>query len=447
MLQASTLSRAVIVNSLTLLRRCSLLVIMALGVAFAPRVTGAMPPVTSLQLGYSSAGRPINGVRIGSGPHTLWLIGNTHGGPEANTYELVRQLADHFAAHPDEVPSAVSLFIVPTVNPDGLALGVRQNALGVDLNRNFDTSADPCPDNDWRQVVQGAYGIESPTGGPYADSETETRLVRDLLMAAEGAILFHSNAGVVFPACDHLPSVEMARVFATGAAYTFIPRWDRYTITGGMHDWAGGMGIAAITPELVSGDLPEFPQNLAGVRAVLGSYRELLFAPPKREVAGIPIEPVVWRSWRSWGGEALFGPPLAPPVRTTDGWTQLFRNARFEYRPALNGSAQVVQLARLGADEQRAPDSVANSPSRPEPPTPASPFATYWQVNGALPVFGLALSAWFTTTLPSGATVVEQPFERAILQATDGVVAPLPLGRRVWARVDALNPLVAVRAR
>src|SRR5689334_8049671 len=235
--------------------------------SFAPARAGhATPGVTELTLGTSGAGRPITAVKIGDGPRKFALVGDTHGGPEANTYQLSSMLADYFRAHPEEVPPTVRLYIIPTLNPDGLAAGTRFNGHGVDLNRNMDTSADACAENDWHNHVQGAYGVESDTGGPYVESEPESRLIRDFLLDASGVIFLHSNGGDVFPAfCEHAPSIALAQTYVAATGYRYDRYWQNHFITGGMHDWAGGMGIAAITPELFTGTDPDYERNLARV--------------------------------------------------------------------------------------------------------------------------------------------------------------------------------------
>ncbi len=416
------------------------------------------PPVTEITIGASTEGRPITGVRIGVGPLKLALIGATHGAPEANTYQLVQQLADYFRAHPAEVPAQVSLYVIPLLNPDGLALGSRFNARQVDLNRNLDTSADACPENDWRAVVAGAYGLTSETGGPYPESEVESRIVRDFLLDAHAAIFFHSNAGVVFPACQHPPSTRLAQVFAEGSNYEFIPIWDRYVITGGMHDWAGGMGIAAVTPELLTGDLPEFDQNLRGVQAVLRGGSGLLPPYPEREVAGVPVEPVIWRAWRSWGAERLWGVPIAPArADGRGGWSQLFENGLLEYHPERSAGTSVVQIALLGrdwlGDRVVVPDEPGTGRYFAETRHAIDgPFAQLWEIYGGLPVFGLPLTGEEPGTDEAGQPIVTQTFERTQMMRPAGSsdmasITLRPLGRLRWAQNDARTPVTGVRAR
>lgn len=299
---------------------------------------GASPdqrqPLREITLGSSTQGQPITALELGGGPRELWLIGSTHGEPERNTYELVIALGEYFQAHPEEIPDGVRLLIVPTINPDGLTIGTRFNARSVDLNRNMNTTYDRCTENDWNHEVQGAYGIISDTGGPHPESEVETLLVREMLLGASAVIFYHSDGGVVFPAeCDAEGSRTLAQAYALAAGYEFWPRWQKYQITGGMHDWAGSLGIAAITPELRSATDPEFTQNLAAVKAVLRQYDQLLPLPESREVAEVTVEPLLWRYWRSHGGEATFGRPISPPVQEEGAIVQYFEQARLELVP------------------------------------------------------------------------------------------------------------------
>ena len=417
----------------------------------------AAPPVVAFTLGSSVQGRPITGVRIGNGLRKVVLIGSVHGGPERNTAQLVSELADHFRANPSDVPATVRLYLIPSFNPDGLALDRRQNANGVDLNRNMDTSADGCPENDWSRTVEGAYGIVSETGGPYSESEPESRLVRDFLLDAAGVVFFHTSGAVVFPACGSSASDRLGQVFAAGAGYTFVPKWDLYNITGGMHDWAGGLGIAAITPELQTADQPETAENLAGTRAIL-AVADALFPPPApRNEGGIPVQPVIWRAWNAWGGPRLFGQPIGPPVPAGGGWTQSFEGAVLRYDPARSDTATVVEVQPLGRMlvDRAAPPATPQVGLRFFPETQqtvAQPFAQFWEINGGLSLFGLPLTAEQPAIDASGDPVVQQVFERVVFQRPHAAASPAevrlaPLGRLQWAHIDAVAPETSVRAR
>ncbi len=447
--------------SAQLLRRMAvimgLVVALVYGTLYSAQARHAPTPV-ELTLGASTEGRPITAVRIGDGPRKLVLVGATHGYPERNTYELVTRLAAHFKAQPEAVPDTISLYIIPLLNPDGLALQTRFNANRVDLNRNMDTSADDCPENDWQHIVAGAYGIPVDTGGPYSESEVESRLIRDFLLDADAVIFYHSNAGVVFPACAHEPSTIMARVYADGAGYTFIPKWDRYPITGGMHDWAGGLGIAAITPELITGDLPEFEQNLGGLRTVLSAADGILAPAQARTQAGIDVQPIIWRAWKAWGGAALFGEPLGPATQTGPEWVQLFERARIEYSPALSSAATSVRSGLLGRELLAPPQNRPEAPAQDARFFPEtqhnvrSPFSDFWQINGGLPIFGLPLTPEEQAIDEDGDPVIRQIFERAVQQrprdrAGADDVSRVPLGRLQLAQADAPSIESSVKAR
>ncbi len=396
------------------------------------------PNVVDLTIGTSVQGRPITALRIGNGPRKLVLIGDTHGLPEANTYELVSSLATYYRAHPEQVPASVRLYIVPTINPDGLALGTRFNARGVDLNRNMNTNLDSCPENDWNVTVQGARGIVSDTGGSYPDSEVESQVVRDFLLDTSAVVFYHSNAGNVFPAfCEYAPSIALAQVYADAGSYQYDRFWNNYTITGGMHDWASSLGIAAIIPELISAVDPEFDQNLAAVQAVLARAEDLLPLPQPRIEQGLPVHPILWRYWKMHGGMAMFGPPLAAPVREGALVRQAFTNVVLEYHPDQADTPYLVQpallgqFALLGPNVQYAtpPDDALSFSSMKSRIFGA--FAAYWELNG-LGVLGYPLTNEYDGRAADGIRRPMQIFERAVLAyyIEDQTVRLEPLG---WA--------------
>ena len=415
----------------------------------------APPAITELTIGTSEQGRPITAVRIGDGPRKFVVIGDTHGGPEANTYVLTNQLIDFFRGNPAAVPQDVRLYFIPTVNPDGLALGTRFNANGVDLNRNMNTNLDACPENNWRNQVEGAYGVVSNTGGPYAESEVESRLIRDFLLDASGAIFLHSNAGMVFPAfCEQQPSILMAQTYARAAGYVYTRFWPKYFITGGMHDWAGSMGIAAITPELVLGDDSEFAQNRDGLLAVLKYADEILLPPPDREEGGITVPAPIWRYWRVHGGAERLGMPLAPATQDGQITRQMFERAEIEIHPDQADTPDFVQSAPLGRAMLPGtfPPAEPDGVSRFFPETNHTlreTFLAYWERNEGMRLLGFPLSEEFEARAADGQLRIVQYFERGALAyyPEDGSARLLPLGWYASVRASVTAPTVAQQIR
>ena len=94
------------------------------------------PPTIWFEIGRSVRDAPIRAIRLGSGPIRLALMGSIHGGWERNTERLVLTAYEHFSARPTAIPSALSLYLVPSTNPDSLAAGsgpdAAWNARGVD---------------------------------------------------------------------------------------------------------------------------------------------------------------------------------------------------------------------------------------------------------------------------------------------------------------------------
>jgi predicted deacylase len=410
----------------------ALLLVLAVVWIGSPPLARAAPArqVTNLTLGYSTDGRPITAVRVGSGPRKLVLVGATHGGPEANTYHLVRDLVDHFRAHPEEVPSSVRLYLIPSLNPDGMERDWRFNARGVDLNRNMNTNLDSCPENDWSQTVNGARGIVSATGGTAPETEVESQLIRDFLLDASAAIFYHSAGGELFPAfCEHEPSIRFAQAYATASGYQYVRYYPRYHITGGMHDWAGSLGIASFTPELWNGDDSDTAINHTALHAVLDDAEALLPLPEDRVEHGVTVPAPIWRFWRSRGGEELFGPPLAPAQQEAGTWVQYFERAVIVLDPRAVDTQAFVQLAPIDRQSQLGKQQPAGAVL----PEEQARFRAFGERIGGERLLGPRLSTAFRTT-PRG--VIRQLFARAVLEydpgATNREIRLAAVGWQSW---------------
>jgi murein peptide amidase A len=117
------------------------------------------------------------------GPDTakrkLLLVGCIHGNECAG-----RAILAALGRRP--VPADVQLWLVPTLNPDGEAAGSRQNARGVDLNRNFPYQ--------WRPGGGPIY-----YAGPRPASEPETRAAERLIQRVRPAVTvwYHQHEDLV----------------------------------------------------------------------------------------------------------------------------------------------------------------------------------------------------------------------------------------------------------
>lgn len=125
-------------------------------------------------IGTSVEGRAITAWRLGNprSSKKVLLLAGMHG-DETGAVHTLRALRD---GRPID---GADLWVVPVVNPDGVARNTRQNARKVDLNRNFSTK--------WAKLG-GAVN-----SGTKAFSEPESRAVRDFVDEIEPdyTISFH----------------------------------------------------------------------------------------------------------------------------------------------------------------------------------------------------------------------------------------------------------------
>ena len=224
-------------------------------------------------IGFSLAARPIEVYTFGAGETEYLIVAGIHGGSEWNTIALANELITHINAHPEAIPTDVTLYIIRDMNPDGEARahGVdgRVNNNGVDLNRNFPT------DNwvaDWDR--DGCWVYRPTTGGKYGGSEPETRTVMSFILAhkLEALLSYHSAALGVFPGGVpwEEPSKQLAKALSKATGYPYPPVDTGCEYTGTLADWAVENGVgAAVDMELANHRDTDFTRNLKALNILL----------------------------------------------------------------------------------------------------------------------------------------------------------------------------------
>lgn len=216
---------------------------------------------TTFSIGSSVRGRALTAYRFGNGPQMIIYMGAMHGS-ESNSKRLMDEWFSEVNARPERVPAHRSIVIIPSVNPDGVAVGSRFNARAVDLNRNF-------PANDWKSVVTTPASSEpTPAGGPSPLSEPESQAVATFIRQNSPRLVlsFHSKAAIV-EANEAGDSVSIAGAYASRAGYAAVPKSQsaptfKYDTTGAMEDWMRDkLGRLALVIELASNSSSEFGRN------------------------------------------------------------------------------------------------------------------------------------------------------------------------------------------
>lgn len=144
--------------------------------------------------GHSSLGAPLHYVPC-TEPCRLLVMAGIHGEEPETTFLLSRALRAFDAPLKD-------VAFVLCANPDGMALGTRGNANGVDLNRNFPTS-------NWNpELVYSRSVLEAPrdtllSPGSAAGSEPETCALINLIQKLQPEAIVSMHAPI---ACVDAPA-------------------------------------------------------------------------------------------------------------------------------------------------------------------------------------------------------------------------------------------------
>jgi protein MpaA len=153
--------------------------------------------LASLVIGHSAEGREIRATRVGEegARVNVLVVGDVHGNEPAGEAIVAR-------LRRARVPDGVALWLVRTGNPDGRRANTRQNARGVDLNRNFPWR--------WRPGPRGTF-----YPGRRAGSEPETQALMRLVrrVRPQLGIYYHQRLGMTVraPEADQRVQREYAR--------------------------------------------------------------------------------------------------------------------------------------------------------------------------------------------------------------------------------------------
>jgi protein MpaA len=194
-------------------------------------------PVQTLTLGRSVQGRPITAVEFGdpAALRKLLVVGCIHGDEPAGI-AIARQLERLTP------PPGTDVWVIENLNPDGTAANTRQNANGVDLNRNFPYNWQP---------------LESPGAlmysGPASLSEPESQLAFDFLSKVRPtvSIWYHQHLDLVDLSGGDV-SIEQRYAGMVG-----LPTQQLQRYPGSVASWQNNAfpGTTAFVVELPAGSL------------------------------------------------------------------------------------------------------------------------------------------------------------------------------------------------
>ncbi|MGO4741979.1 murein tripeptide amidase MpaA [Serratia quinivorans] len=174
-----------------------------------------------------------------TGPETGLIIAGTHGDEGAAIVTLscaLRSIA----------PDQLRHHVVLAVNPDGCQLGLRANANGVDLNRNFPAANWRSGDTvyRWNSAAQ-ARDVKLSTGGR-PGSEPETQALCHLIhrLKPRWVVSFHEPLACIEDPASSQLGVWLSHKFALPLVTSV-----GYETPGSFGSWCADLSLPCITAE------------------------------------------------------------------------------------------------------------------------------------------------------------------------------------------------------
>jgi predicted deacylase len=192
------------------------------------------------------------------------LVAGLHG-EEPETVLLARGLLERVDA------AAATCAIVLCANPDGIADGTRQNARGVDLNRNFaatswragTTPSYPAGIDPAERVPGNRTNVSSTGAAPL--SEPESTALAALIVRLRPALVLDLHAPLELVLTTPLVPDDVARELAEAARMKVT--YDLGSpVPGALRDWLGDNGVPCVTYEVEHAGLPAlYARHLPGL--------------------------------------------------------------------------------------------------------------------------------------------------------------------------------------
>ena len=272
------------------------------------------------QVGESIEGRAINAVSYGAGPTSVLLWSQMHGN-ESTASMALADLINFFAmadssALASLLASRLTVTMIPMLNPDGAERFIRENAIGVDINRDARMLGTP----EGQLLKRVRDSLQADFGFNLHDQGSRTAGVDGLLVAI----------ALLAPAGDEerswgpvrLRARKVAAVIA-GALESEIPgrmaRYDDAYATRAFGDRMQQWGTSTVLIE--SGALPDDPQkqrlraiNVAALLSALYAIaQDSLDEAADLDYERLPMNSGVANDLLLLGGKVVFG--SREPVR------------------------------------------------------------------------------------------------------------------------------------